>query len=75
MVLRSQREYLRSFPVGLYSWDPLRHFLDQNTGIANGTVKGTKINLQYLGVGDGLTVRSAAGASARATLNAHPRTR
>ncbi|KAI0310168.1 serine carboxypeptidase [Amylostereum chailletii] len=31
------------------------HFLDQNTGISNGTVDGLPINLKYLGVGDGLT--------------------
>ncbi|OSD05930.1 serine carboxypeptidase [Trametes coccinea BRFM310] len=29
--------------------------LDQNAGIANGTVNGTTINLKFLGIGDGLT--------------------
>ena len=33
-----------------------RHILDQNAGIANGTVNGTVINLKYLGIGNGLTV-------------------
>ncbi|KIY63529.1 serine carboxypeptidase [Cylindrobasidium torrendii FP15055 ss-10] len=31
------------------------HFLDQNDAIANGTVEGIPLNLQVLGVGDGLT--------------------
>ncbi|KAI0651568.1 alpha/beta-hydrolase [Trametes meyenii] len=31
------------------------YILDQNVGIANGTVNGTAINLKFLGVGDGLT--------------------
>ncbi|TBU50585.1 alpha/beta-hydrolase [Dichomitus squalens] len=31
------------------------YLLEQNAGIANGTVSGTPINLKYLGVGDGLT--------------------
>ncbi|KAI0662545.1 serine carboxypeptidase [Cubamyces menziesii] len=31
------------------------YILDQNAGIANGTVNGTKINLKFLGIGDGLT--------------------
>ena len=33
-----------------------RYFLEQNAGIANKSISGTPINLQYLGVGDGLTV-------------------
>ncbi|CDO70247.1 hypothetical protein BN946_scf184942.g47 [Trametes cinnabarina] len=31
------------------------YILDQNAGIANGTVNGTTINLKFLGIGDGLT--------------------
>ncbi|KAM5540595.1 hypothetical protein V8D89_005626 [Ganoderma adspersum] len=31
------------------------YLLEQNAGIANGTVTGTPINLKFLGVGDGLT--------------------
>ncbi|KAI0036240.1 serine carboxypeptidase [Vararia minispora EC-137] len=31
------------------------YFLQQNSGIAQGTVSGLTINLKYLGVGDGLT--------------------
>ncbi|KAH9853076.1 alpha/beta-hydrolase [Lenzites betulinus] len=31
------------------------YILDQNAGIANGTVNGTAINLKTLGIGDGLT--------------------
>ncbi|KAJ3556291.1 hypothetical protein NM688_g2106 [Phlebia brevispora] len=31
------------------------YFLQQNEGIANGTVSGLPINLKFLGVGDGLT--------------------
>ncbi|KAI0374464.1 serine carboxypeptidase [Pilatotrama ljubarskyi] len=31
------------------------YILDQNAGIANGTVNGTSINLKFLGIGDGLT--------------------
>ncbi|KZV62252.1 serine carboxypeptidase [Peniophora sp. CONT] len=31
------------------------YFLEQNAGIANKSITGTTINLQYLGVGDGLT--------------------
>ncbi|KAI0639117.1 alpha/beta-hydrolase [Trametes polyzona] len=31
------------------------YILDQNTGVANGTVNGTAINLKFLGIGDGLT--------------------
>ncbi|KAI0359086.1 serine carboxypeptidase [Trametes cingulata] len=31
------------------------YILDQNAGIANGTVNGTHINLKFLGIGDGLT--------------------
>ncbi len=33
-----------------------RYILDQNARIANGTVKGTTINLHFLGIGNGLTV-------------------
>lgn len=40
-------------PIGSFSY-----LLEQNAGIANGTVSGTPINLKFLGVGDGLTVRS-----------------
>ncbi|OBZ77753.1 Carboxypeptidase S1 [Grifola frondosa] len=31
------------------------YFLQQNAGIANGTISGIPINLKFLGVGDGLT--------------------
>ncbi|KAI0768574.1 alpha/beta-hydrolase [Trametes elegans] len=31
------------------------YILDQNEGIADGTVNGTTINLKFLGIGDGLT--------------------
>ena len=40
------------------SYTLLSYLLAQNAGIANGTVTGTPINLKFLGVGDGLTVRS-----------------
>lgn len=33
-----------------------RYFLDQNTQIEKGTVKGEIINLKALGIGNGLTV-------------------
>jgi hypothetical protein len=32
------------------------YILDQNKAIANGTSKAVTINLQYLGIGNGLTV-------------------
>ena len=35
---------------------PPSYLLEQNAGIANGSVNGTTINLKFLGVGDGLTV-------------------
>jgi hypothetical protein len=33
-----------------------RYFLQQNEAIASGSITGVPINLQVLGVGDGLTV-------------------
>ena len=35
------------------------YLLEQNAGIANGSVSGTPINLKFLGVGDGLTVSAS----------------
>jgi len=35
---------------------PCRYFLEQNTEIKNGNVKGQIINLKALGIGNGLTV-------------------
>jgi hypothetical protein len=35
---------------------PRRYFLDQNTQIKKGAVKGEIINLKALGIGNGLTV-------------------
>jgi hypothetical protein len=31
--------------------------LEKNAGIKNGSVKGVPMNLKYMGIGDGLTVR------------------
>jgi len=38
---------------------PCRYFLDQNAEIKKGKVKGEKINLKVLGIGNGLTVRKS----------------
>ena len=40
----------------LINYPNASYFLEQNEGIANGTVSGLPINLKFLGVGDGLTV-------------------
>ena len=51
----------------------LSYLLEQNAGIANGSVSGTPINLKFLGVGDGLTV-SASRLRIKYHLVARPRT-
>lgn len=33
------------------------YILDQNTEIANGRIPGVKLNLKFLGIGNGITVR------------------
>jgi len=33
------------------------YFLEQNAGISNGSINGVPLNLKFLGIGDGLTVR------------------
>ena len=53
----SRREYCKyAIPAGEANQPTIRHILEQNAGIANGTVKGTTINLKFLGIGNGLTV-------------------
>ena len=44
---------------GTNSYPLLSYLLEQNAGIANGSVSGTPINLKFLGVGDGLTVSAS----------------
>ena len=41
------------------TWGDYRHFLKQNSAIQQGSVKGATINLKYLGIGNGLTVRAS----------------
>ena len=58
MVPLSRREFLAVGCTTKRKSDvPCRYFLSQNEGISNGTVSGIPINLKFLGVGDGLTVR------------------
>lgn len=64
MVVTMARRLLRkSFSIteSIYHVDAHimnRYFLEQNAGIANGTVEGITIPLKFLGVGDGITVSS-----------------
>ena len=56
MVLRLQRT---SHDVVIFlplTVSVCRYFLQQNDAILSGTVKGEIINLEVLGIGDGLTV-------------------
>ncbi len=55
MGLLLQRKFRATRPVSSADASS-RYFLQQNAGIANGTVSGVPINLKVLGVGDGLTV-------------------
>jgi len=45
----------------------LRYFLQQNAAIEAASVDAAKINLKYLGIGNGLTVRTAAYQALRTT--------
>ena len=51
-VCKGARKDTNSYPL-------LSYLLEQNAGIANGSVSGTPINLKFLGVGDGLTVSAS----------------
>ena len=51
-VSKDARKDTDSYPL-------LSYLLEQNAGIANGSVSGTPINLKFLGVGDGLTVSAS----------------
>ena len=51
---RTSYDVVVFFPL---TWGDYRHFLKQNSAIQQGSVKGATINLKYLGIGNGLTVR------------------
>ena len=57
------------------TWSGCRYFLQQNAAIKHGTLKGVNINLKYLGIGNGLTVRLSNASLANVFLMTPFRTR
>ena len=54
-------QYLQGASHGVVAFFPLtvgacRHFLQQNAAIRSGTASGVTINLNVLGIGNGITV-------------------
>ena len=59
MALHLQRTPYDVVVFLLLTWSDCRYFLQQNAAIKHGTVKGVNINLKFLGLGNGLTVRAS----------------